>query len=152
MLASHRSIHCEPCGTTTENNLPRQNCLRTYIHQRFCPPNRALRRQPRLRLSPIQSSQFPVPACRPVSTNACLYFRAHCPPAPVCAPMACPVPTAKCPICLQWYMAGRSARNEKCQFSAPTHDSPFLRLKPSLWHRTTTLKIWETIALPVPAL
>jgi len=40
---------------------------------------------PTFRTSKIPASRTRVHACRPVSTNACLYLTAHCPLAPVCA-------------------------------------------------------------------
>jgi len=97
-------------------------------HWALCQHSRALHRQPHCAFCP----HFPYPcvvcmlvsctdllAPMPVSISS--VCNAHCLPAPVCAPIACPVPS-QCPVSLLWHMAGKVPREKKnANFLASTH-------------------------------
>jgi len=122
-----------------------------FLYYPFCPPSRALRKQPRSAFRPPKAPAERTRmlyACRPVSTNACFYC--------VCALSAC-----ACVYAYSLSSAHRSAslpavahrpvpRTKKMPIFWPLSITPFpklLRVKPSLGHP----KNLETIARPVPS-
>jgi len=86
------------------------------VSQPFCPSSWELRRQPRPRLSPADGPPLPILVCMRAGpsapTSVSIASAVHCPSAPVCASIACPVSNFQSASSDAW-PAG-PARNEKC--------------------------------------
>jgi len=107
----------------------------SIVNWPFCPPSRALGIDspvPAFRPPKAPASYTRVYTCLPSTATPASIASAHCPPAPVYAPIASSMPSAQSAYSGAW-PAG-PLRIENDNFLTLTYDPPFLDLKLFLGH------------------